>query len=205
MNPENELVSHARMLYERGWMAGTSGNLSVRSPEGIRITPSGRHKGALEIGDLLLVSERGEAGSVSATRPSAELSLHRAIYRNRRDAGAVYHVHTVESNIVSEWAKSGNLCLPSLEMLKGFGWTPDNSDPVLPVFANHPDVGAIARELELHFSRRSGFQLPGFLISLHGLTVWGDTPENAFKHVELFDFIFRFMVQSLSFSRTVVH
>ena len=45
MNSENELIAHARMMYDRGWMAGTSGNLSVRSPEGIRITPSGRDKG----------------------------------------------------------------------------------------------------------------------------------------------------------------
>ena len=48
--------------------------------------------------------------------------------------------------------------------------------------------------------RRRDFRLPGFLIRLHGLTVWGDSPESAFKHVELFDFLFRFMVLSRPFS-----
>lgn len=196
MNSENELITHARMMYDRGWMAGTSGNLSVRTPEGIRITPSGRDKGTLKTGDLLLVREGGETGPVLPVRPSAELSLHQAIYRNRTDAGAVYHVHTVESNIVSEWATSGKLGLPLLEMLKGFGWKPEDPDPLLPVFSNHPDVAAIAREVDQLLSRESQFRLPGYLIRLHGLTVWGNSPEEAFKHVELFDFIFRYMVQS---------
>ncbi|MCL4461444.1 MAG: methylthioribulose 1-phosphate dehydratase [Nitrospirae bacterium] len=200
MTPESQLVRHAGKLYEKGWMAGTSGNLSVRTEDGIRITPSGKHKGELSVADLVAVSGQGQDPVHSSARPSAEISLHQTIYRNRTEARAVYHVHTVEANVVSQWAKSGNLEMPPLEMLKGFAWKGYDPRPFLPVFANDPDVGAIAGELETYFHCRRGFTLPGFLIRLHGLTVWGDSPDSAFKHIELFDFLFRFMVLSRPFS-----
>lgn len=200
MTPENQLILHAGKLYENGWMAGTSGNLSVRTEDGIRITPSGKHKGELSVTDLVSLTSSGKDPVPSTVRPSAEISLHQTIYRNCPNARAVYHVHTVEATVVSEWAQSGNLELPPLEMLKGFGWKGEDPPPFLPVFLNHPDVGAIAAELETFFMRRRDFRLPGFLIRLHGLTAWGDSPESAFKHVELFDFLFRFMVLSRPFS-----
>ena len=200
MMPESQLIRHANKLYENGWMAGTSGNLSVRTEDGFRITPSGKHKGELSVSDLVLLPSSGVLPTGLPHRPSAEISLHQSIYRNCPDARAVYHVHTVEATVVSEWARSGSLELPPLEMLKGFGWKGEDPPPFLPVFLNHPDVGAIAAELETFFMRRRDFRLPGFLIRLHGLTVWGDSPESAFKHVELFDFLFRFMVLSRPFS-----
>ena len=200
MTPETQLIRHAGKLYENGWMAGTSGNLSVRTEGGFRITPSGKHKGELSVSDLVLLPSSGKSPASSPHRPSAEISLHQTIYRNCPDACAVYHVHTVEATVVSEWARSGQLGLPPLEMLKGFGWRGGDPSPRLPVFPNHPDVGAIASDLADFFRRRREFMLPGFLIRLHGLTVWGDSPDTAFKHVELFDFLFRFMVLSRPFS-----
>jgi methylthioribulose-1-phosphate dehydratase len=200
LTPESQLIHHANQLYEKGWMAGTSGNLSVRTEDGFRITPSGKHKGELSVADLVLLPSSGVLPSDSPHRPSAELSLHQTIYRNCPDARAVYHVHTVEATVVSEWARAGSLELPPLEMLKGFGWRGGDPLPVFPVFSNHADVRDIAADLESFFRRKREFLLPGFLIRLHGLTVWGDSPAAAFKHVELFDFLFRFMVLSRTVS-----
>lgn len=193
------LLDHAAHFYRNGWVVGTSGNLSVRLPgEEIRITASGGHKGSLSREDLLTVDGDGRVLSDIPARPSAELSLHLAIYRHVAEAGAVYHVHTIESNLVSMWAANGELPLPPLEMLKGFGIPGHAAPPSLPVFDNDPDVSRIALQVEDLFRRKEGAMVPGFLIHLHGLTVWGKTPEEALKHVELFDFLFRFQVQSRS-------
>ncbi|MHB1286225.1 MAG: methylthioribulose 1-phosphate dehydratase [Leptospirales bacterium] len=196
---DHQLLEHASRFYRNGWVVGTSGNLSIRPPgEEIRITASGRHKGALGIEDLLIVDSEGRALSETFSSPSAEISLHLAIYRQIKDAGAVYHVHTVESNLVSLWAKNGEIHLPPLEMLKGLGISGDSVPPSLPVFENDPDVSRIAQRVDERLGRKEGLRLPGFLIHLHGLTVWGRNPEEAFKHVELFDFLFRFQVMSRS-------
>ncbi len=189
-----EMVSHAAFFHGRGWVAGTAGNLSVRPPEGpVLITPSGRHKGTLSIGDLVAVSSEGSPVGEKGGRPSAETSLHAAIYGSVPKAGAVYHVHTVESNLVSLWAQDGGVGLPPLEMLKGLGVLGENPSARMEVFPNWPEVPKIADEVVKRFGE-GGFDVPGFLIRLHGLTVWGEDPAQALHHVELMDFVFRYLV-----------
>lgn len=196
---ESLLLEHAARFYRNGWVVGTSGNLSVRLPgERIRITASGCHKGCLVKEDLLTVDEEGRILTETTARPSAELSLHLAVYRCIPDAGAVYHVHTIESNLVSMWAANGKIFLPPLEMLKGLGVPGRAMKTSLPVFDNNPDVSYIARQVEVSLRLKEKFLMPGFLIHLHGLTVWGKTPEEALKHVELFDYLFRFQVMARS-------
>ena len=187
-------MSHAAFFHGRGWVAGTAGNLSVRPPEGpVLITPSGRHKGTLSIGDLVAVSSEGSPVGEKGGRPSAETSLHAAIYGSVPKAGAVYHVHTVESNLVSLWAQDGGVGLPPLEMLKGLGVVGENPSARMEVFPNWPEVPKIADEVVKRFGE-GGFDVPGFLIRLHGLTVWGEDPAQALHHVELMDFVFRYLV-----------
>lgn len=188
------MVSHAAFFHGRGWVAGTAGNLSVRPPDGpVLITPSGRHKGTLSVGDLVSVSPDGSPVGAKGGRPSAEASLHAAIYRYVPNAGAVYHVHTVESNLVSLWEHDGGLGLPPLEMLKGLGVMGENPSARMKVFPNWPEVPKIAAEVGKRFGD-GGFEVPGFLIRLHGLTVWGEDPDQALHHVELMDFLFRYLV-----------
>src|SRR5437016_3299228 len=68
------LVDCGRQFYERRWMWGTSGNLSVKlnqDPLEIAITPSGMSKGDLTTKDLIVVKDtphphplpQGERGS----------------------------------------------------------------------------------------------------------------------------------------------
>src|SRR5258705_7242961 len=54
------LVSVARGLHVRGWLLGTSGNLSAvvdREPLSLAITPSGADKGELAAAQILLMDE----------------------------------------------------------------------------------------------------------------------------------------------------
>lgn len=89
-----EMAKVARLLYERGLIAGSDGNVSVRLAPGgpFLVTPSGVHKGMLAEGDILLVDEAGNViGGEGA--PTSEYPLHRAIYRKDPDAGAIVHAH----------------------------------------------------------------------------------------------------------------
>src|SRR6185437_11906387 len=74
------LVDSGRQFYDRRWMWGTAGNLSLRlgsHPLEIAITPSGLNKGHLKKQDLLVVkdekSQRKEKGASS--RPNS-LAVH---------------------------------------------------------------------------------------------------------------------------------
>jgi L-fuculose-phosphate aldolase len=85
------LLREARRLNSCGLNQGTSGNLSVRLPDGLLITPSGMPCDALEAGDLVKLDFDGRF--CHALAPSSEWQMHRDIYRQRPDARAVVHAH----------------------------------------------------------------------------------------------------------------
>ncbi len=197
---KDELIRISGYFYQKGWMVGTSGNLSVKvSPDTFLITASGRPKGMLSKEDLLDV--RGFDGppetSGGPRKPSAEVSIHQAIYSSVDEANAVFHVHSVESNIVSEWAIDHRVHLPPLEMIKGFGVADPSLGYRIDVLENHLDVSRIALDLRELLSHSGVFRetrLPAFLIRHHGLTVWGKDAMDAFHRIELLEYVFRFMV-----------
>lgn len=88
-----EIVRFGRMLHERGYIAATDGNLSVRlEPDAILCTPTGMSKGMLEPEDLVVVDRSGH--QLSGYRGvSSELGMHLLIYRLRPDCGGVVHAH----------------------------------------------------------------------------------------------------------------
>lgn len=94
-----EIVRIGRLLYEKGFISASDGNISVRlEPGRILITPSGLHKGFLEPEHMLVVDEEGRpvGPRLSANRhlkPTSELPMHLEAYRQRPDIGAVVHAH----------------------------------------------------------------------------------------------------------------
>src|SRR5262245_57824187 len=98
----DELAEVGRAFYARGWMLGTSGNLSAvlrREPLELAITSSGVEKDRLATNHILHVDEAGNVIEGEG-RPSAETLLHLSVAR-LRGAGAVLHTHSVWSNILS--------------------------------------------------------------------------------------------------------
>lgn len=87
------MIEIGRRLWERGMIAGTCGNFSVRRGDGLILaTPSGRAKGRLTEHDLVLTDVEGTI--VSGTLPpSSEMRIHLAAYRLRPDVAAVVHAH----------------------------------------------------------------------------------------------------------------
>lgn len=197
-DPRAVLAAAARLFYDRGWMWGTAGNLSLRLADGsFWITASGKAKGRLTELDFLRIAPGGEVVEKGRPddRPSAETSLHDAIYRLVPEAGACFHVHSIPGNVaarLAEGAQGGDLRLPPLEMLKGLGVWDQDPHVSLAVLPNHLHVPRIAEELLARFAAAPP-QVPGFLIRDHGLTTWGRDAESALHHVELFEYIFGYI------------
>lgn len=88
-----ELVSFGRLTYERRLLVAMDGNLSARLPSGdILCTRAGCHKGFLQDRDILLVDADGKVKRGEG-RPTSEIYMHLACYRERPDVKAVIHAH----------------------------------------------------------------------------------------------------------------
>jgi L-fuculose-phosphate aldolase len=88
-----EVVRVCRHLYERGFIAGAEGNVSVRvTLDRIWITPAGCHKGMLQPEDLVLIDLEGRV-HFGQGQPSSETPMHLVLYRSRPDIRAVVHAH----------------------------------------------------------------------------------------------------------------
>ena len=92
---QQAVVDAGRQMIGRGLVAGTWGNISMRSPDGehIAITPSGRPYDQLMPEDIVIINPTGQV--LSGRRPSSELALHLAIYHARTDVRAVVHTHSL--------------------------------------------------------------------------------------------------------------
>lgn len=192
------LILAAKGFYDKQWLLGTSGNLSIRvvtdeeDTEALRflITASGRDKGMLSAEDFVVVGEDGLVVAPREGQASAETLLHEGVYQAFPHVGAVYHVHTVAAALLSKYGAGpdGCICFEDLEMLKGLGFSTHKTVVALPVFDNSQDIAALSREV----ISRLDPEVPGFLIKGHGLYAWGETPFEAKRHVEIWEYLFQY-------------
>jgi len=184
------IVDAGCFLYGRGWSPATSSNYSARiDSEHLAITVSGRHKGQLSAGDVMVVDLQGRPVQ-SDCRASAETLLHTALYQVFPDAGAVLHTHSVNATVLSRLVLAGELLtFEGYELQKAFdGVDTHNSVVTVPVFENTQDIEALARETREWFLEHP--RQPGYLIRGHGLYTWGKTMADCLRHVEAFEFLF---------------
>ncbi|MEK7321518.1 MAG: methylthioribulose 1-phosphate dehydratase [Pseudomonadota bacterium] len=205
LEPCQALTEIARDFHGRGWMAGTAGNLSARDradPASFWITASGQAKGRLDSTDFLrmaLADDQVLGLGRAGIKPSAETSIHRAIYRLFPAARVCLHVHTVDASLAA--ARGGgtqatDLPLPPLEMIKGLGIWEENPRVALPLFANWLDVPAIAAEIEARFTAAPP-PVPALMIHQHGVTVWGASLQEAYNRVEIVEFLMSYLARRL--------
>jgi 3-dehydro-4-phosphotetronate decarboxylase len=86
-------------IFERGLTAGSSGNISARVEDGWLMTPTNASLGRLDPARLSKLDANG--GLVSGDPPTKESFLHRVMYEERRQTGAVVHLHSTHSVAVS--------------------------------------------------------------------------------------------------------
>jgi len=86
-------------IFERGLTAGSSGNISVRVDGGWLMTPTNASLGRLDPARLSKLDDSGKL--VGGDAPTKESFLHRVMYEERNDTGAVVHLHSTHSVAVS--------------------------------------------------------------------------------------------------------
>lgn len=89
---KTEMIEIGRALYDRGYIAATDGNISVRLDNGdLFMTPSGIPKGKMRPDQIVRTDSQGRV--IGEGKPSSEILMHLAVYRERPDARAVVHAH----------------------------------------------------------------------------------------------------------------
>jgi L-fuculose-phosphate aldolase len=98
------LVTAARRLDAVGLNVNASGNLSVRVPTGVLVTPSGITPTAMTPEDAVLLTLDGTPVGDGGRVPTSEWRLHLEIYRRRAEVGAIVHTHSTEATAASTLA-----------------------------------------------------------------------------------------------------
>jgi len=186
-----QLVSAAESFYRRGWMLGTSGNLSAvinEQPLHLAMTPSGVDKGAMGAEQILIIDEHNRVISGHASKPSDEAPLHLRIVKDA-GAAAVFHTHSVWSTMLSDlYSSDGGLAIEGYEMLKGLaGVKTHEHREWFPILENSQDMSTLAESVGGILKERANTH--GFLLRRHGLYTWGADVTQAKRHIEIIEFL----------------
>ncbi len=180
-----EIAAFGRFAASRGWVPATAGNFSLRvDARYAAVTRSGIDKGAIGPNDVAVVA----IGEPVPAGLSAETPLHLARYRTDPAIGAIFHVHTIASTVLSRLDEAaGAVRTDGFEMHKAIGTTTHAGSVEIPVFANDQDTERLAAAVEARLG--PGAAVPGFLLAGHGLYAWGATAADARRHVEGLEFL----------------
>jgi methylthioribulose-1-phosphate dehydratase len=187
----SNLASVAKSFHARGWLLGTSGNLSAvvqREPIRLAMSPSGIDKGELTADQVLYIDENARTVSAPSGKPSDESLLHIRIVKER-GAGAVLHTHSTWNTILSDlYGAEGGVAIEGYEMLKGLqGVLSHEHSEWLPIVDNSQDMPALAEVVGQTLLEHKTAH--GFLLRRHGLYSWGDTLAQAKRHIEILEFL----------------
>jgi methylthioribulose-1-phosphate dehydratase len=192
------VLDSIRFFDQQGWCPATSSNFSwldPQTPEQFWMSASGLKKSDMSSADFLNLpiddTERQVWTENNPARlPSAETDLHACVYQVVPTAQAVYHTHSVNSTVLSRLAEStGFMTVENFEILKGFTGVSSHQGPIhIPVLSNSQDMKHLAGQLRPILLEKQ--PLWGFMLSGHGLYAWGNSPEQARQHVEVFEFLF---------------
>jgi ribulose-5-phosphate 4-epimerase/fuculose-1-phosphate aldolase len=163
-----EICRVGRSLFDRGYVHGTAGNISMRLPKGYLITPTDACLGFLVADQLAKVALDGT--HLSGDRASKTLSLHRRIYSADETASCIIHSH------------SRNLVALSLS---GVLSTSDIVPPITPYYVmkvghvplipyhrpGDPAVGEIVAQM-IRTMRAGGTPIRAVMIDRLGPNVW---------------------------------
>jgi methylthioribulose-1-phosphate dehydratase len=190
----SELTNIKADFASRGWFPATSGNLSVRVGDIIdsaftfAVTSSGKDKSQSTPEDFLLVNEQSLPIEATNLKPSAETEIHSEIYR-LTGCGAIFHVHTVYNNVLSElfW-EQGSIPIDGVELIKAFNIWEENAQIEIPILPNHAEIAKIARLIEGAILPG----IPGIVLRKHGIYAWGADAAQAKRHLEAFEYLFEY-------------
>lgn len=177
-----EVCRVGRSLFDRGYVHGTAGNISVRLPAGTGylITPTDACLGLLEPERLAYVGANGEP--IAGDRASKTLGLHRRIYDSDEAAQCVIHSHStqlVALTLAGVWSAADIVppITPYYVMKVGHVPLIPYHRPGDPMAAEHV-AQAIAH------ARERGAPIRAVMLDRLGPNVWHESPAAAMATLE---------------------
>ncbi len=178
-----ELCRVGRSLHARGYVHGTTGNLSARLSDGFLISATDACLGELEPESLVKVDRAG-AAALAWRRPSKTLAMHLSIYVAAPGADCIVHTHS--SHLVQ-----ASLAIPADEVRD------DLLPPITPYFVmkvGHVPLLAYRRPGDPETARLvaatidaaclRGMPIRAVMLSRLGPMVWHETPAAAMAVLE---------------------
>lgn len=197
-----ELVSFCRLCYERGHVAGNSGNISTRTQDGkgIVIKASGVSFYNISPDDMLFVDWNGNAfdcrdmsdARKGGKKPSMELWMHLGLYPPAGGSNAVVHLHSPYATALSVLYDSIPLDVMEARcVLKR-----------VPVIPEHP-----AGSRELAAAVREAFSDENVSVAVlkgHGPVARGGSLRDAYNRIDMLEHNSHVAVLIRSMSRTAL-
>lgn len=197
-----KLAALVRIMNSLGHNPATSGNYSLRSktnPEIALVSESGIDKSKFTEDNFLPLyyqtREMHEDYKNSGRKSSDETDIHLTIYQITK-ANCVLHSHILDSLLFADlFAGKSFATIKDLELLKGFrGIKTHEIEINIPVFDNTQDIRSLSEEIKpAILSQPNSY---GLLLRGHGIYVWGDTVEEAKRHLEVFEYIFKYYLNT---------
>lgn len=179
----DELCRVGRSLHARGYVHGTTGNLSARLHEGFLVTATDACLGDLDPESIVKVDRSGHVVA-GPGQPSKTIALHRRIYAASAEAGCVVHTHSHALVALS-------MTMPANEARDDF------LPPITPYFVmkvGHVPLLAYARPGDpqtadrvaeaIEHGERLGVPIRAVMLSRLGPNVWAGTPAAAMARLE---------------------
>ena len=175
MHPREQIISIAKIIYQKGLTTSTGGNFSVRDKnDDIWITPSGIDKGNLLKEDIMCLHCNGKTEGIH--KPSMELPFHKAIYQLRPDINAIIHAHPASLVSFSIVRK-----IPDINIV------PHLKEIIGPVgYAGYAQPGS--EKLSANIAEEFSGGANAVIMENHGVVVGGKNLIDAFVRFEALEF-----------------
>lgn len=195
-----KLATLVRTLNTLGHNPATSGNYSLRSQSEVDtalISESGIDKSRFEVHNFIPLNykTRQKHTDFSNRKSSDETDIHLAIYEVTT-ANCVLHSHMLDALLFADLFPNQDFAkIRGLELLKGFkGITTHDLEISIPCFENTQDIRALSEKIKpVILPQPHNY---GILLRGHGLYAWGESVDGAKRHLEVFEYIFKYYLNS---------
>lgn len=168
---KNDILYWSKRLYQKDMSPSTSGNISLKTPEGILITSSGVCLNDMNEDDIVLIDYDGNV--INGTKkPSSEKIMHTEIYTKRDDINAIIHCHCplITAFCVAQRPINKPI-LPDFALIY-------DEIPLIPYYC--PSTIELAEAVGICFEKNNNVAL----LQNHGVVLGADTLQNAFYQIE---------------------
>jgi L-fuculose-phosphate aldolase len=176
-NNIKDIIDVSKYLFERNLVSGKAGNVSARFNNNVMdvvaITPTMKSLKDLKEDDIVLVDMDGN--NLTKGTPSSEIYLHLAIYKKKKDIGAIVHTH-------SPYATGFAFSDKKIKRMEGFGKI--NSPYLTDIDYEKPGSDELAIKSAKAIKNENAL-----ILKDHGVIATGENVKEACSLAEFVEFI----------------